>query len=149
MRGALALILAAGCVRAPAAVSPTVPATLSADAVAAELGDAGVSAADLETWAPDAGADAPVQAVRGAALLPQGWRAFGPSCVVAAPRCVAAGQRLAGDDARIAELERVPPGVRPQIASALIGFGLGLVAGLSAAAAVCTAQTGNVLCAKR
>lgn len=141
MRRALAIVLAAGCAHAPLAVQAPPPPTVSADVLAAELGDAGVSAEVLAAWQKqpgDAGTpDAPTfQAVRGAALLPSGWRGFGPSCVVPAATCQAAGSRLAGDDARIAELERVPPGVRPQLVSALVGFGLGLAAGATAGALV-------------
>lgn len=132
MRRAIAIVMIAACAHAPAAVVPPQP-TLSADVVAAELGDAGVTADVLSAWQPDGGT---ISAVRGAALLPQGWRAFGPSCVVPSTTCLAAGRKLAGDGAEITELDRVPPGVRPQIASALVGFGLGLAAGAAAGAFV-------------
>lgn len=122
------------------------PPTLVTELARAEAADAGVSAQAAAGWDTLDAGDAPriAQASHGEALLPDaGWATFGPSCIVAAGRCEAGGQKLAGADATVAELERVPPGVVPQIISAAIGFALGCVA---AFVGVCEIETGSPVC---
>lgn len=149
MRAAIALLLC-GCWTSSVVVR-RVPPTLVASVVVATPGDAGVSPSAVAGWdSADAG-DAPLveQSTRGVALVPDaGWYAFGPSCIVAAPRCEAAGQELAGWKAQRDELERVPPGVRPQLVAAFVGFGLGVLTGLAVAVAGCEASTGSPICLK-
>lgn len=140
-RAALTLLLVA-C----AHVATPQPPTLVTETARAEVADAGISAQAAAGWDTLDAGDAPriTQASHGEALLPDaGWATFGPSCIVAAGRCEAGGQKLAGSDATVAELERVPPGVVPQIISAAIGFALGCVA---AFVGVCEIETGSPVC---
>lgn len=110
-------------------------------------GDAGVPAdlvAQLTGAADDAGVPFPVVEQLTAAALEQpdaGWVAVGPGCYEPTATCLGVGQVLARQGAEVPELERVPPGVKPQIIAASIGFALGIVAGVVAVYGVCSSTS--------
>ncbi len=132
-------MLLAGCVTASAAtIAPVRVVEISAGCL--ELDDAGVMPLALEQL-HDAGAVDVEQVGAGLVLTPDaGWLAVGAGCYETSASCMGLGQTAASWQAEKAELERVPPGVRPQLVSAGVGLVLGVAIGIITTYEICTAS---------
>lgn len=104
-------------------------------------GDAGVPVLEVSRLDP---ATIQADAARGAS--DGGWVDVGPGCYLPVARCMVAGARVEQLEAENAELRRAPPGLKPVVTAAWVGFALGVVSAVVGIGGACWAATGNVLC---
>ena len=112
------------------------------EAATLHAGDAGVKVLELERLDPAA---LQADAARGL-VSDAGWVDVGPGCYLPVARCMVAGARVEQLAAENAELRRAPPGLKPVITAAWVGFALGAVAAVVGIGGACWAATGNLLC---
>lgn len=105
-------------------------------------GDAGMPAGSVERFDPSA-----LQSTATFGLVPDaGWQELGPSCVVSLDACLTKAQHVTNLEAQNVELKAAPPGLRPVITAAWVGWVAGILSAIAAGLFGCYLVTGSAIC---